>query len=297
MLRNGHSSCSLVGVEETHSLGYERVDGDPHLSVLVSTMDATARWEATRRLRAWERHHLGLTDGQRLLDVGCGLGEAALVLADDLGHDGEVVGVDASTEMLRLARRRARERSSATKCRVRFSVGDAQALDEPDRSFHVVRSERTLQWLADPRAAVEEMARVLRPGGRLSLIDTDWSTLRIDVGDEHLTARVRGALRTERRRPSNVGARLGDLVRTAGFDHLAGTRATQVWTAWNPDESPAPDGCFSMPSLADDLVAAGQLGPAEAGRFVATIHDAARQDRFSMSLTMFAVVAQTTKGG
>jgi SAM-dependent methyltransferase len=303
MLRNGHSSCSLVGVEETHGLGYERVDGDPNLSVLVSTMDATARWEATSRLRAWERRHLDLTPGQRLLDVGCGLGEAALALAEDLGDDGEVVGVDASTEMLWVARTRARAqartraRSSGARCRVRFGVGDAGALDEPDRSFHAVRSERTLQWLADPRAAVEEMARVLHPGGRLSLIDTDWSTFRIDVGDDQLAAKVSAALRTERRRPSNVGARLGDLVRAAGFDQLTETRATQVWTAWNPDESPAPDGCFSMSSLADDLVAAGQLDPAETGRFVATIHDAARQDRFSMALTMFAVVGQTTKGG
>lgn len=273
--------------EETHGLGYGRVDEDPNVAVLTSTMDATARWDATRQLRAWERQHLGLREGQRLLDVGCGLGEAALALAKDLGEDGEVVGVDASTEMLRFAR----TRSSAATCRVRFSVGDALALDEPDRCFHVVRSERTLQWLADPRAAVEEMARVLRPGGRISLIDTDWSTLRIDVGDEHLTARVSDALRTERRRPSNVGSRLSDLVLAAGFDHLAEAQATQVWNAWNPDKSPAPDGCFSMSSLAADLVANGQLDPAETERFVSTIHDAARQGRFSMSLTMFAVVA------
>lgn len=273
--------------EETHGLGYGRVDEDPNVAVLTSTMDATARWDATRQLRAWERQHLGLREGQRLLDVGCGLGEAALALAEDLGEDGEVVGVDASTEMLRFAR----TRSSAATCRVRFSVGDALALDEPDRCFHVVRSERTLQWLADPRAAVEEMARVLRPGGRISLIDTDWSTLRIDVGDEHLTARVSDALRTERRRPSNVGSRLSDLVLAAGFDHLAEAQATQVWNAWNPDKSPAPDGCFSMSSLAADLVANGQLDPAETERFVSTIHDAARQGRFSMSLTMFAVVA------
>jgi SAM-dependent methyltransferase len=192
--------------------------------------------------------------------AGCGLGEAALTLAEDLGEDGEVVGVDASTEMLRFARTRSR----SVACRVRFSVGDALALDEPDRCFDVVRSERTLQWLADPRAAVEEMARVLRPGGRISLIDTDWSTFRIDVGDEQLAAEVREAVRTERGRPSNVGSRLSDLVLAAGFDLLAMTQATQVWTAWNPDESPAPHGCFSMQSLAEDLVAAGRLASSPA---------------------------------
>lgn len=272
---------------DTHGLGYERVDDDPNVSVLLSTMDTTAGLEATRRLRAWERNRLSLRDGQRLLDVGCGLGEAAVALAEDLGHDGEVVGVDVSEEMLRSARARA----STARCRVRFSVGDAGALDEPDDCFDAVRSERTLQWLADPVAAVAEMARVVRPGGRISLIDTDWSTFAIDVGDDDVSERVRTAMRTERGRPSNIGGRLHGLVSTAGLVPLDMAEATHIWTAWNPDESPAPDGCFSMQSLADDLVDAGQLALADREGFVSTICQAALRDQFSMALTMHAVVA------
>ena len=232
------------------------MDDDPNVSVLVDTMDATARWPATLRLRAWEREQLGLVEGQRLLDIGCGLGEAALALADDLGDTGEVVGVDVSAEMLRAARANA----GAATCRVRFSVGDACALDEPDGCFDAVRSERTLQWIAEPLAAVGEMARVVRPGGRVSLIDTDWSTLAIDVGDNDLSSRVRRALCVERNRPSNIGSRLHDLVHTAGLTPLARTVQTHTWTEWNPDESLAPDGCFSMESLADDLVSADRTG-------------------------------------
>ena len=210
-----------MATDDTHGLGYELVDDDPNVSVLVATMDTTARWEATRQLRSWERRELGLGGGQRLLDVGCGLGEAALALANDLGDDGEVVGVDVSAEMLRVAQSKA----GAARCRVRFTVGDACSLAEPDNSFDVVRSERTLQWLID----------------RLTPV--------------------------------------------------AKAEATHTWTAWNPDESPAPDGCFSMQSLADDLVATDQLAPAERDRFVSRIQQAARRDRFSMNLTMYAVVA------
>ena len=211
----------------------------------------------------------------------------ALALAADLGVEGEVVGVDASAEMIAAARSRAR----AATCRTRFAVGDASALDEPDDSFDVVRSERMLQWLTSPEAAVAEMARVLRPGGLVSLVDTDWSTFEIDVGDDDLATRVRDAMRTERRRPSNIGRRLADLVQDFGFELVAQTTATQNWNAWDPDESPAPEGCFSMSSLADDLVDAGQLEVGDREWFVSTIHAAARQGRFSMALTMFAVVA------
>jgi SAM-dependent methyltransferase len=280
-----------MATRDTHGLGYRRVDDDANADVLLATMEETAGWVATRRLRSWERAHLTLARGERLLDVGCGLGEAALGLAVDLGDSGEVVGIDASERMLRVARSNA----VAARCRVRFTVGDACALDEPDGSFDVARSERTLQWLADPAAAVAEMVRVVRPGGRISLIDTDWSTFAIDVGDDELAGLVRDGMRTERHRASNVGRRLHDLVRAAGCAPLARTRATQTWTTWDPDGSPAPTGCFSMESLADDLVARDLLATADHGRFVSKIHEAARRGQFSMRLTMFAVVAAAPK--
>ena len=132
---------------------------------------------------------------------------------------------------------------------------------------------------------------MVRPRGRVSLIDTDWSTFTIHVGDDALAALVRDGMRTERNRPSNVGRRLHDLVGAAGCVPLARTEATQTWTTWDPDESPAPLGCFSMESLADDLVATDRLTTADRRRFVSTIHDAARRGQFLMSLTMFGVVA------
>lgn len=277
-----------MNTPDTHRLGYERVDTDPNVSVLVGTMDTTGRWDATRALRAWERQHLGLAEGGRLLDVGCGPGDAALALASELGSSGEVVGRDLSAEMVAVAQQRARSAS----CAVRFTVGDAMCLNEADDSFDAVRAERTLQWVADPTIAIGEMIRVLRPGGRISLIDTDWSTFRIDVDDPQVSAKIGRAMADERNRPSNVGRRLAPLLTTADLGVVAETTATHTWTAWDPDESPAPDGCFSMESLAADLVDAGELDPGDTAAFVATIHEAARRSQFSMSLTMHAVIAQ-----
>jgi hypothetical protein len=137
------------------------------------------------------------------------------------------------------------------------------------------------------------MARVLRPGGRVSLIDTDWSTLMIDVGDDDIASRVRRAMSVERNRPSSIGSRLHELVQTAGFTPLARTTQTHTWNEWNPDESPAPDGCFSMESLADNLVDEDQLAPHQRAAFVETIRTAALRNQFAMRLTMYTVVAAT----
>lgn len=297
---------------DAHGLGYRRVDDDPNLAVLIDTMDATGAWDATRRLRRWERARLRLSGGHRLLDVGCGTGDAALALAPDLGVDGEVVGIDASAAMVAVARQRASTwryepedgdgaitRSAC--CTLRFVVGDALRIDEEDESFDAVRSERTLQWLADPAVALAEMVRVARPGASISLIDTDWSTFDLDLGpgdpDQRVRRMVKEALSVESGRPSTIGGRLALLVEEAGLTVVGQTAETQRWSAWDPDATPAPDGCFSMASLADDLIDAGNLAATDREWFVSTVHDAARRGQLRMALTMFAVVGSVPLQG
>jgi LmbE family N-acetylglucosaminyl deacetylase len=269
------------------STGFEAVDDQPDVSMLLSAMEETAQWEATKKLRAWEREQLSLRSGQRLLDVGCGLGDAALALSIDLGDHGEIVGIDGSEAMLAEARVRA---ADAT-CRVRFTVGDAGALDEPDASFDAVRSERMLQWVSDPARAVAEMARVLRPGGLMCLTDSDWSTFDLDVGDPAIARRVHETFRVDRDRQTTVGGRLASLAQAAGLVPLARSTATQVWSSWDPDASPRPDGWVPMAVMAEPLVDAGQLGKDEVDRFVETVEQAARQGRFTMRLTMHSLIA------
>lgn len=267
---------------------FRAVDDNPDTSLLLTAMDETAHWAATRQLRAWEREQLALQPGERLLDVGCGLGDASRALAVELGPGGSVVGIDGSDVMITHARARA----TYSICPMRFAVGDALALDERADAFDAVRSERMLQWVPDPAQAVVEMARVVRPGGRVCLIDTDWSTYDIEAGDPALSQRVRDTYAVERNRKSLVGARLAELARLAGLDVIAETSATQVWSEWDPDAVPRLDGWVTMRDLADDLISAGQLDARERDAFVTTIHEAAREGRFSMRLTMYGVLAR-----
>jgi len=230
--------------EDARGDGFHAVDDHPEVTMLLRAMDETARWEATQQLRAWERERLALRPGQRLLDVGCGLGDAAIALSADLGEHGEVVGVDGSKVMIAEPQVRA-----------------------ADDSFDAVRSERMLQWVPDPGRAVAEMARVVRPGGLVCLTDTDWSTYDIDVGDPDLARRVRDTFGVERHRPTTVGGRLVSLAKAVGLRALAETSATHVCSRWDPDVSPRPDGWAPMAIVADELIAAGQLAADERDQF------------------------------
>ncbi|WP_051797026.1 methyltransferase domain-containing protein [Catenuloplanes japonicus] len=108
-----------------------------------------------------------------LIDVGCGHGEVARELSR-LMPGADVTALDHSADMIATAG------GLDDGTSVKYLVGDVYDLPYTDELFDGVRSERVLQHLADPDRAVGEMARVLVPGGRLCLIDTDWDSLLLD---------------------------------------------------------------------------------------------------------------------
>jgi ubiquinone/menaquinone biosynthesis C-methylase UbiE len=116
---------------------------------------------------AWDRIFSLVLAGQSALDAldaGCGTGFLSLELASR-GH--RVTGIDFAPAMLAEARRKAGEQGSA----IRFQEADAEQLPFPSGSFDLVVSRHVLWTLPHPEVAMDEWIRVLRPGGRLAVID------------------------------------------------------------------------------------------------------------------------------
>lgn len=112
-------------------------------------------------------HRAQLRPGQRVLDVGCGLGGSARHLAAEHGCD--VTGVDLTAEYVAVARELSR--LIHLDDRVRFEVGSALALPFDDATFDVAWTEHAQMNIADKRGLYAEIARVLVPGGRLVFHD------------------------------------------------------------------------------------------------------------------------------
>ena len=106
--------------------------------------------------------------GERVVDVGCGAGIDSLIAASMVGPAGEVIGVDMTPAMLERARSSA---ASAGLDNVDFREGLAEALPVEDAFADVVISNGVLNLFPDKLAGLQEMARVLRPGGRLQIGD------------------------------------------------------------------------------------------------------------------------------
>jgi SAM-dependent methyltransferase len=99
--------------------------------------------------------------GQRVLDVACGTGVLARAAADRVGPGGSVVGLDANEDMLSVARRR--------DARVEWRSGRAESLPFPQDAFDAVVSQFGLMFFEDRAAALREMHRVVKPGGRIAV--------------------------------------------------------------------------------------------------------------------------------
>jgi SAM-dependent methyltransferase len=169
-------------------------------------------------------------DGERVLDAGCGLGILAAEVARRVPR-GQVVGLERAPEQLARARERPGQPPN-----LRLVGGDAHALPFEDGSFDLVCCRFVLEHLADPGRALSEMRRVLRPGGRLAVMENDSALHR---PDPPLPAfqRVWGRFLELQRRlggDGEIGRRLHALLRQAGFREIALDQQPEVHWAGQP---------------------------------------------------------------
>jgi demethylmenaquinone methyltransferase / 2-methoxy-6-polyprenyl-1,4-benzoquinol methylase len=121
--------------------------------------------------RLWRRvtvRESGAGPGARVLDCATGTGDLALALRRAVGKEGSVLGMDFCAEMLVPAREKARRAGLED---VRFEVGDALALPYPAHAFDIATIAFGIRNVDDPVRCLREMARVVRPGGRVVVLE------------------------------------------------------------------------------------------------------------------------------
>ncbi len=174
------------------------------LERLYATRDVVRRRELVRAA-------LGARPGDRILDVGCGPGFYVTELLEAVGPGGSVAGVDTSADMLAVAAQRAKGHRN-----VAFHEADVASLPVPDASFERALCVQVLEYVPDVPAALSQMHRVLRPGGRVLVWDVDWATVSWHATDRHRAQQVLAAWDKHLRHPS-LPQTLAAQLRNAGF--------------------------------------------------------------------------------
>src|SRR5260370_10279038 len=200
--RHRHRSASKASTKETKGLVLNQGWRYDVMGWFHDSFSFRGQWGKLRQRTA---NLAGIQPGEQVLDVGCGTGTLALDVARRVGRAGRVAGVDPGTEQIARARAKAARRHLA----VELQVGVIEQLAFPDGSFDVVLSTLMMHHVPAPlkRQGLAEIARVLKPGGRLVMADFT-----------HKKERVGQAARFHA-----GGSRIQDLaamLKDAGFDRL-----------------------------------------------------------------------------
>jgi ubiquinone/menaquinone biosynthesis C-methylase UbiE len=200
----------------------------PHTQADKNLQQEFNQWAAAGRGDEMENHHSDITDqtlalmnlqpADRILDLGCGTGWASRRMARVV-NTGEVVGLDVADEMLRRA-----EQASADIKNVRYTWGSAEKIPASDNFFTKVLSVESFYYYADQGKALDELRRVMAPGGTMFILINLYK-------DNHYSLRWASELKVPVQALSE--AEYIALLERHGFKNVAARRI--------PDRSPTPE--------------------------------------------------------
>jgi SAM-dependent methyltransferase len=185
---------------------------------LASRLELRAKSPAEVEARQAYLDLLGVQAGECVLDVGCGSGAVTRDIARRVGPAGRVVGVDPSPQFLVVARELAEEAGLGSG--LEFREGSALHLPFPPGSFDVAVAVTVLVHTPGGGSAVAEMARVVRPGGRVGVFDLDTDMTTVTHPDRALTRRIVAAASDSSAVDGWLSRRLPALFARAGLEDV-----------------------------------------------------------------------------
>jgi SAM-dependent methyltransferase len=145
------------------------------LDALISRLEARGQHPGFVGMLREYLDAMDIDAAERVLDVGCGTGIASRTIARRTAFNGHVIGIDRSAYLVDAGRRRVRE--EGLDGRVELHAGDSHSLDIPDASFDAVVAHTLLSHVEDQLGVLKEIARIVKPGGRIGIFDGDYASL------------------------------------------------------------------------------------------------------------------------
>jgi ubiquinone/menaquinone biosynthesis C-methylase UbiE len=231
--------------------------------------------------RAEVLRRLELRLGEAVLDVGAGPGLLLRDLALSVGPGGKAAGLDMSAPMIEIARRRCEGLAQVV-----FEQGDAMQLPFPDASFDVAVSTQVYEYVPDMALALRELHRVMKPGGRILILDTDWDSLVLHTNDRARQDRI---LRVwdEHLADAHLPATLSPKLRAAGFQ----ITRREIIPLLNPEYHP---NCFAagiLDGIRGFVAGRGGVTKEEADGWAQSLRDLGALGEFFFSINRYVFQA------
>ena len=166
------------------------------------------------RQRQHTLNKLSVKSGEKILDVGCGVGFLSYEIALQTGDSGRVSGIDQNSEMIRHANKRCENLRNTE-----FSEAIANDLPFPEESFDAACCTQVLLYVNDVAQVISGIKRVLKPAGRIIIVETDWRGVVMNSDDDSITRKIFSAWDAAVPSP-NLPVRLAPLLVENGFCNI-----------------------------------------------------------------------------
>lgn len=226
------------------------------IKTLYTSSDAEKR-------REFVRDALDIQPGEEVISIGCGPGFETAGLAEAVGTNGRVHGIDNSEAMLELANQRCDDLPH-----VSHEQGDAVDLPVADSGFDVAVCVQVIEYIEDVTAAIAELARVLKPGGRAAVYATDWGSVVWHSSDRDRMERVLAAWGDHCARP-HLASQLGEYVREGGLT----VHSVEPFPILNTRLTEDTFGYYLVDLIVDYVADHDDIGPGEAESWASDLRD------------------------
>lgn len=225
--------------------------------------------------------------GEHILEVGCGSGVLCRQIAPSVVPGGKITGVDISPEFLKIAQGYAF--SANLSASIQWSASQAEVLPFNDASFDSVFAARLLLHVSNPQAVLNELVRVVRPGGRVVVMDWDFDTVAIDHSDREMTRRLLH-WRCDHHGGNNWSGR--QLWGRMAATELVNVKAVPVVSVARRENDSLTLSLFTAARVARD---GGVIAPNEYDAWVAEIESSLAAGCLFASIVYFIVVGERKK--
>lgn len=164
------------------SSGFQNVDESGEVDFFINYLRFIDSVPEFRAIKERNYKALGLKRGDKVLDAGCGIGFDTYRMSSIVEDTGSVIGLDSSESMISIAQKNVPENLR----NITYIQGDLKRLDFLDDTFDAVYVERVLQISPTPTEIIQELVRILKPGGTLVSIEPDWGTMAVDPGNRNI---------------------------------------------------------------------------------------------------------------
>lgn len=257
--------------------GFQQVDNSKDQKKLVRCLSDIRNHPFFRSVKEESFQLLQISPGDIILEIGCGPLDDVHILAEQCCPGGLVIGSDISSSLVTLAKKATHTPNLS------FIRMDGQYSAVREGVCDAVREDRVLQHVKNPEQVIDEMYRILKPGGRCVLFEPDWENFIIDGIDETVTRSIHNFW-SDQFACGHVGRKIRRFCLNAGFIDVQVYPRTMIMHTLKEAEA-----IFTVSENAIRAVSAGQVSQKAAEEYIADLRTMDQKGLFFGSFTGYLV--------